>query len=188
MLQFRRFICAVAVLLGAAISSSAQDATDLPRVVTSPILVIQSDRLYAESDFGLRVERDRRAAEAALQDENERVAAELEEEERVLTEQRKTMPPEDFRAAADAFDARAQEARETQISKQREIVQFAEEERRRFLLSLNPVFEQILVESNALIILERRSAFAVREVLDVTERALFQANRILGDGTQEVQQ
>ena len=184
----RKFACLVAVLIGAATSVSAQSASDLPRIVTSPILVIQSDRLYAESEFGKRVAQERDEAIAALEAENERVASELEEEERVLTEQRKTMPSADFRAAADAFDAKAQAAREAQISKQREIAQRAEEERLRFLRSLNPVLEQILAESNALVILERRTAFAVRDVLDVTDRALFQANRILGDGTETPEQ
>ena len=98
------------------------------------------------------------------------------------------MPSADFRAAADAFDAKAQAAREAQINKQREIAQNAEDERQRFIKSLNPVLEQILAESNALIILERRTAFAVRDVLDVTDRALFQANRILGDGTEAPEQ
>jgi Skp family chaperone for outer membrane proteins len=184
----RSFVYSVAVLIWAATSAFAQSASDLPRIVTSPILVIQSDRLFSESEFGQRVARDRAAAEAALEEENQRVATELEEEERVLTEQRKTMPSADFRAAADAFDAKAQAAREAQISKQREISQTAENERLRFLRSLNPVLEQILAESNALIILERRTAFAVRDVLDVTDRALFQANRILGDGTETPEQ
>lgn len=184
----RKFACLVAVLIGAATSVSAQSASDLPRIVTSPILVIQSDRLYEDSEFGKRVAQERDEAIAALEAENERVASELEDEERVLTEQRKTMPSADFRAAADAFDAKAQAAREAQINKQREIAQNAEDERQRFIRSLNPVLEQILAESNALIILERRTAFAVRDVLDVTDRALFQANRILGDGTEAPEQ
>lgn len=193
MRNLTRVSLAVATLFWAATfvfapSVSAQDSTDLPRVVTSPILVIHSEQLYALSDFGQRVTRERDAAEAALSEENQRVAAELEDEERVLTEQRKTMAPEDFRAAADAFDAKAQAVRAAQIQKQRDILQTAEDERLRFLRSLNPVLEQILAESNALVILERRSTFAVRDVLDVTDRALFQANRILGDGTETPEQ
>lgn len=185
---FQRLILIVATLFWAATSVFAQEGTSLPRIVTSPILVIQSDRLYEQSDFGQRVARERSAAEAALSEENQRVANELEDEERTLTEQRKTMPADDFRAAADAFDVKAQAIRAEQIQKQRTIVQTAEDERRRFLRSLNPVMEQILTESNALVILERRSTFAVRDVLDVTERALFQANRLIGDGTQPPEQ
>ena len=81
----RKFACLVAVLIGAATSVSAQSASDLPRIVTSPILVIQSERLYAESEFGKRVAQERDEAIAALEAENERVASELEDEERVLT-------------------------------------------------------------------------------------------------------
>ena len=183
----RSFASLVAVLIWAATSVFAQESSDLPRIVTSPILVIQSDRLFAESDFGQRVAKDRAAAEVALNGENRRVTIELEDEERALTEQRKTMPSEEFRAAADAFDDKAQAIREAQINKQREIAQFSEDERLRFFRALNPVMEQILAESNALIILERRTAFAVRDVLDVTERALFQANRIIGDGSDAAQ-
>ena len=184
----RVIVLSVAASLWAATGVFAQDASDLPRIVRSPILVIQSDILYAQSDFGQRVEAERRAAEKALREENQTIAAELEAEELALTQQRDSMTPEAFRAAADAFDAKAQRIRSERIERDREILQRVESERQRFGRELQPVMDQILAESNGLIILERRVAFAVRDVLDVTDRALFQANRLLGDGTGNPQQ
>lgn len=178
----------VAASVGAATSVSAQDASDLPRIVRSPILVIKSEVLYTESDFGQRVEAERRAAIDDVRRENRVIAAELEAEELALTEQRDSMTSEEFRAAADAFDEKAQRIRAERIEKDRQIAQRAASERQRFLRELKPVLDQILNESNALIILESGVAFAVRDVLDITDRALFQANRLLGDGTGNPQQ
>lgn len=180
-----------ALLFGAASfalaqSDTAQDSTQqsaTPTVISSPILVIDSDRLFAESNFGKRVVAERDVQTAVLFDENRRIEAELEEEERALTEQRKTMAAEDFRAAADAFDDKVQAIRDAQISKEIAITRWVEGERIRFLSSLNPVLEQILLETNALIILEKRTTFVARDVLDVTDRMVFQANQIIGDGT-----
>lgn len=172
----------VVLLWSTTVSVAQEETTTTTRTISLPILVIESDRLFADSEFGKRVVRDRIEAERALAEENGIVAAELEQEELTLTEQRKTMEPAEFRAAAELFDQKVQDSRDRQIGKQLAIAQSAEAEQRRFAEALNPVFSKVLNDFNALIIMERRSAFAVREILDVTDLMIQEANRILGDG------
>ena len=59
--------------------------------VQSPILTIDSDRIFNESAFGLRVARDVEVQSAGLAAENRKIEAELEAEEKRLTEQRSTL-------------------------------------------------------------------------------------------------
>ena len=72
--------------------------------VRSPVLTIDTDRLFRESQFGQRILSDLGEETEALAAENRRIEAELKEEERRLTEQRPQMDVATFREEADAFD------------------------------------------------------------------------------------
>lgn len=151
----------------------------------SPIVIIESDRLYEQSLFSQRVQQEQEARKAVLLAENRQIAAELAEEEKRLTEQRNSMEASDFRLLADAFDNRVEEIRRIQDEKERDIIRFAEEERIRFFQELVPVLERILNERGASIVLEKRSTFASSSALNVTDRTLAIANGLLGDGVSE---
>ncbi|MFV2033644.1 MAG: OmpH family outer membrane protein, partial [Halocynthiibacter sp.] len=88
---------------------------------TSSLLTIVPDRLYAETLYGKRLEADLSEARAALIAENRRLDEDLSAEERALADQRADMVPEEFRALADAFDAKVQTIRSTQDTKQRDL-------------------------------------------------------------------
>ncbi|MDF1727586.1 MAG: OmpH family outer membrane protein [Sulfitobacter sp.] len=151
--------------------------------VISPILTIDSDRMFLESDFGRRVadEIDRRGTELAA--ENRRIEADLEAEEQALTEMRATTDAEAFRALADAFDEKVQATRTAQAAKGRAINALLDEEREVFLSAAAPVLEQLMRQADAAVILERRSVFVSANAIDITGEAISLLNETLGSGT-----
>lgn len=150
--------------------------------IQSPILTIESDRLFSGSEFGKRVAQEREADSAVLSAENRRIEAQLTEEERSLTERRATMDPEAFRALADAFDAKVQEIRRTQDAKARDLNQRGEADQVIFLQAVVPVLEQLMTDAGAAVLLERGSVFLSLNATDVTDLAIERINSAIGDG------
>lgn len=163
----------------AAGSSGAEFQLGLPQ---SGILTIQPDRLFSESAFGKRVEREIEAEGAVLTAENRRIEAELRKEELDLTERRSEMEPEAFRALADAFDEKVQETRRRQDQKLREITQMGEDARREFIKASLPVLQQIMREAGAGAILDHSSVFLSADAADITALAIARIDAVLGDG------
>lgn len=151
--------------------------------VRSPILIIDSDRLYRDSAFGQRVSQDIEAQSAILADENRALEEQLEQEESDLTTQRDTMPATEFRALADAFDARVQAIRRDREAKGRDIAAQLENNRDRFLAAAVPILETIMREAGAAVVLEQRSVFISANAIDITETAIERIDAVLGDGT-----
>lgn len=152
-------------------------------VIQSPILTINSDRLFEDSAFGQRAAREIEQAGAELAAENRRIEAELTAEEKDLTARRPGMEPEDFRALADAFDTRVQEIRRTQEAKTRELNQKSEVERVAFFQAARPVLVEIMRETGAAVILERSSVFLSANATDITDLAIARIDGAIGDGT-----
>ena len=110
----------------------AQEATPQAPVAAAeqfPILMIDRNRLLAETLFGKTVEAEFEAASKALIAENLRLEAALEEEERELTDRRASLPPEEFQALAAEFDRKTEEIRAAQDAKSRFITTEREEKR-----------------------------------------------------------
>lgn len=151
-------------------------------VPVAPVLTVESETLFARSMFGQRVAREIAAEQSILLAENRRIEAELAGEERVLTERRKQMSAADFRAVADAFDARVEEIRNLQDNKSREIAQRQEQEQSRFIQAARPILAELMREVGASVILEQRTVLLSDKAVDVTERAIQRLNATIGDG------
>lgn len=171
-----------AVLSTAAIPGTAQQL-GLPE---SPILTIESDRLFAQSRFGQRIAREIEAETAVLSAENRRIEAELTAEERDLTARRADMAPDAFRALADAFDAKVRDIRRTQDAKARDLTRRSEADRVAFLQVAAPVLEQLMREAGASVILERASVFLSANATDITDLAIGMIDDAIGDGSELV--
>lgn len=164
--------CAPATLL-------AQDTAEAPQ---SPILTLDQDRLFSETLWGKRAAERIETASAELAAENRRIEAELIAEERALTDKRAEMPSEDFRAAAEAFDARVTEIRQTQDAKTREIGQMREAERQRFYAEALPVMSEVLRDRGAVAVLDNRAIFLAADVIDVTDEMIQRIDVAIGAG------
>nr|WP_245823215.1 OmpH family outer membrane protein [Antarctobacter heliothermus] len=151
-------------------------------VSKTPILVIEFERVFSESAFGLRVNSEIEQAGRAIATENRRIEAELTEEERRLTDLRPTLAPDEFRKLADAFDEKVQRLRDEQDTKARALGARTDEARRRFLTVAQPVLEGLLREAGAALILERRTVLVAADSVDITDRAIARIDAQIGDG------
>ena len=150
--------------------------------VQSPILTIDSDRIFNESAFGLRVARDVEVQSSVLAAENRKIEAELEDEERRLTDQRSTLDTTAFRDLADAFDQKVQKTRAAQAAKGRSLSQMVDQERSLFLNAAGPVLEELMQDAGAAVILERLSVFVSANAIDITDEAIKRLDATLGSG------
>jgi len=173
MLRYLGAACIAAAFLGIATPAHTQT---LQAPVQSPVLTVDSDRLYAESAFGRQTSREIEALGAILSEENRRIEEELVAEEQALTDQRASMEPADFRDLADAFDAKVQEIRRQQDAKTRELNQLLEERQVAFLNAAAPILQQLMREAGAAVILERRSIFLSANAVDITQLAINRLN------------
>jgi Skp family chaperone for outer membrane proteins len=177
---FRRLAAMLVVAslpLGPALAQTGQTQGGfVTGTLQSPVLTVDSERLFADSAYGQGVAREIEARGAEIAAENRRMEAELAEEERALTERRAEMDAAAFRAAADAFDARVTRIRREQDAKARALGQRGEAARRAFFEAAQPVLQQIMIEAGAAVIVEQRSVFMSLEVIDITDIAIERLN------------
>lgn len=150
--------------------------------VISPILTINSERVFKESAFGRRVAEEIESKSAQLSAENRRIEADLAAEELMLTNRRSTMAPAEFRTLADAFDEKVQETRQAQAAKSRALNKLLEQEREIFLAAAAPILERLMNDAGAAVILERRSVFVSSSAIEITDDAIALLDETLGRG------
>ncbi len=152
---------------------------------SSTVLVIDLERLYATSAYADSLRAAVEVDAEALAVENERIVADLTEEERSLTERRPTMDPEVFREEAAAFDAKVNDIRRARDAKEAEINQARAEVRQNFLEDTRPLIGQIMVEMGATAVIDSRSVVVVVRSADITSEAISRIDRELLTETTE---
>ncbi|MDF1855808.1 OmpH family outer membrane protein [Pseudooceanicola sp.] len=159
-------------LFALVLTAPVSPAQDRLSTLQSNILLIDSDAAFAGSQLGQSIAAEIEASSRALATENRELEATLIDEEQQLTEQRKTMAPDAFRALADAFDEKVRKLRSEQDAKARALGQKSEEGRRRFLLTAKPVLEEIMLETGAVAIIETRFVFVSDEIANITPEVI----------------
>ncbi|MFV2001481.1 MAG: OmpH family outer membrane protein [Paracoccaceae bacterium] len=150
-------------------------------VTQSPILTVDSERVFATTIAGRQITEDLEVRLEALVRENRQIEAELVAEELDLTEKRKTMDPAAFRVLADAFDIKVQGIRARQDAKQRELQRLRDAERQSFIDQIAPILSGIGRERGAVVILERRNVLLSADNIDITEEAIARINLALAN-------
>jgi len=150
--------------------------------VGPPVVTLDQERLFADSAFGRRVTGAVEEAVRNLAAENRSLEETLAAEERALTELRATLPPDEFRALADAFDARVEGIRARQESRSRAIADYRDAERQRFFELALPVLAQAVAEAGAVAVLDTRAIVLALDDIDITDRVLARLDTTLGDG------
>lgn len=151
--------------------------------LVSPILTIDREALFEQSRFGQRVSSDLDAESAALSEETRKIEQELEAEEQALTDQRDSMTAEEFRAAADAFDARVVQLRNDRDAAQSDFVRRFETAQRDFYNRIGPALGQIMQQRGAVVLLDKRSVLLAANAIDVTEEAIALIDETFGEGS-----
>ncbi len=111
----------IAALSGPAPAQQAAESSVSATSGTSTILTLDQERLFEESQWGQRALAEINADSSDLAAENRRIEAELSAEEQDLANRRATMAAQEFRALADAFDAKVVEIRRNQDAKLRDL-------------------------------------------------------------------
>jgi Skp family chaperone for outer membrane proteins len=171
---------ALALSLCGAGAAGAQDVITVP----SPILTIDQERLFAETQLGRQSSDEIAAAAEALAAENRRIEEELRAEEIALTERRGMMSAEEFSALADEFDQKVQAFRASQDAKARALAEREAEARQLFFGEVGEILSEIVREEGAVVILDRRAVFLSADRIDITDEAIARINAAAeaGDG------
>ena len=175
------FLLAMVVALLAGSGDGPARAQQLG-VVQSDVLVIDIERLLAETAYGQRLQAGIEAERDALIARNERVATELEEEEQALTELRATTPPDEFRQMADAFDTKVTQLRRESERLSRDLERQRDLAPVQFMRVVQPVLGDILTEADAVALLDVRSVILRADVADVTDIAISRIDAAIGEG------
>lgn len=182
-----RMVFAIAIALAMSGPARAQDSTPPTDLtlgqVQSPVLTIDVDRLFAASLFGQRAAEAIRLASEELAAENRQIEAALTDEERSLTLRRPTMTPEAFQAEAAAFDEKVQGIRAAQDAKESDLQLALSRNQDAFLQVATPVLGQMMRDSGAAVILDRRAIFLSLGAVDITDRAIGLIDSAIGDGS-----
>ncbi|WP_253276801.1 OmpH family outer membrane protein [Ruegeria sp. 6PALISEP08] len=171
-----RALCVFSVLFGAPVANAQQLGVPQASVVT-----LSSEKLFSDSAFGQRVLREVETESALLAEENERIVAELSQEEKELTEQRTSLPTEEFRPLAEAFDVKVQSHREGQRAKLDALAQRSEKAQQTFFEIVRPILVDLLREFGASVMIERSNV--VVSTADITEAAIARIDAAIGDGS-----
>ena len=158
-------------------------AQEAPARPASPVLTIAPDRLFSGTLYGKAIQSLVEAESRALQAENRRIEADLEAEESRLTTLRATLPPEEFRILAEAFDTRVEGIRAAQDTKARAVSKQADEGRQRFFETAVPVLAELMAEMGAVAILDKDAIVLSFDKIDITDRAIARIDAVLGDGS-----
>lgn len=152
--------------------------------VSSPIVTITQEQLFAGTLYGKAVQARIEEASRALQAENREIEADLEAEERDLTVRRATLPAEEFRALAEAFNTKVEAIRSAQEAKGRALSRQNEEDRQRFFQTAVPVLAALMTEMGAVAMVDRSAIVLSLERIDITDEAIARIDSVLGDGLQ----
>lgn len=155
------------------------------RVLTSPVLTLDQDALFAGSAFGKRVQQELERDRAALAQENRRIEAELVQEELALTEQRESTPADVFADFANAFDRKVQEVRETQDVKSIQLQQRLDRERQAFLGQAGRVIAELVRRRGGIVVIDRNVILLSFEGVDITEDAITAIDAAIGSGSSQ---
>jgi Skp family chaperone for outer membrane proteins len=145
--------------------------------VASPILTIDQERLFVESAFGKAVTARETAAAKALEAENARIEAALIAEEQDLTERRASLSAKEFAALADAFDVKVVRIRSEQDAKVRDLTRSREGDRKEFFRAAIPILGELLVERQAVAIVDKEAIVLSLSAIDVTDAAIAKVDQ-----------
>lgn len=175
-------LVAALALMGAGQGARAQEQAEevLPR---APVLMLDRNRLFADSAFGKAAEARFQAESQVLIAENLRLEQALEEEERQLTDQRATLDAESFQKLAAEFDSKTEAIRAAQDAKSRSITSKREEDRQRFLQAAVPVLGELMRDAGAVAIFDKEMVILSLRGVDITEEAVARIDAALGDGS-----
>ncbi len=152
-------------------------------VVQSTILTLDQEALFSRSQFGkaLRatIAQDASVAEA----ETRKIDADLEVEERDLTDKRAKLPADQFRLLADAFDTKVKGLRAQREAAASALREKEAAARQKFVAAVTQIIGDYMVERGATAIVDKKAIIVSLLSIDITTEIVALIDQKLGDGT-----
>lgn len=168
MLGLRSWVAAAFLVASPVFAQDAQFPS-----IAAPVVIVDSERLYTDSGYGLFLRSEIDVQITQLNVENERIIADLTAEEQDLAVRRPDMDPAVFRAEATAFDEKVQEIRQASDAKEAELSRAQSDARLKFFDQVRPIVGQLMVDRGAIAVLDSRTIFVVVRSLDITNDAIM---------------
>ncbi len=159
-------ICCAALSL-APLQAAAQFQTD-----GQPILIVEREKLLTDSLPGKMVLEQDAEARAALEAEGRALDEEFRAEELRLTRLRPTIPAEEFRALAEAFDAKVVATRQEQIERAEEETRALQQRHNEFFAQLGPLLFQVMIDKRASAIIDADRVLVANQSLNITQEVI----------------
>lgn len=164
-----RFRLIAAAALASLTLGGAGQAQDQP---THGVLIVDQDRVLAESAPAQQLRGIERSRREALSKRIEEVRKSLEAEEAEIARIRDQLTPDEFEARFRAFDQRAREARQ-EVQRANEALQAQMiAARGQLKQALTPILQAIVEERGATVLLNAQSVLMARDKVDVTLEAI----------------
>jgi len=165
----RLFLCFWLCLL-----SGPLGAEPLPYfgVSATSVLIVNTEVLFANTRLGQDIVGLDEQERNALIEDGRTMGHNFEAEEQSLTQLRDTMPADEFRVLADAFDKKVVAARAHQAVLDSTLVANIEARRNAFNRLLSPILQRIMRKYRAAAIIDQRSVLAFNPSMDITSEAI----------------
>lgn len=141
-------------------------------VVQNAVVVVDQEQLFTGSAYGQSIVQQLERDNAALAAENREIERSLADEELELTEQRATLPADEFRQKATAFDEKVVAIRRSQDEKVQALTRLGESEKQRFYQEVLPVLSQVAAQHGAQVVLDKRFVILSVESADLTDAVI----------------
>ncbi len=151
-----------------------------------PIASINRDRLFNDSAYGRALLARISERQKALVSENDRLQAELEQEERELTELRKQIPLQEFAPLAAEFDEKVKRIRQEQSGKSEQLTEDLEAARFSFFRRTEDIIKELMAERGIIYILDEQAVLLSTGEGDITAAAMERLDGMFADGSLQV--
>ena len=143
-----------------------------PHPFPAPFLYINQEQILTGSKTGQALLAEEERQRDALRTEARALDQSFEAEERQLTEQRPTLPPDEFRKLSDAFDARVVQARRDQDARAAALAQEFDQRRRQFYARVAPILVMLMDRYQAKAIFDETSVLLADQSLNITDAVI----------------
>ena len=147
----------------------------------SVIAILDQEYLFTESEWGKDILKNVENKVSKLAAENQLIKSELELEELDLTKVRKTTAKIDFDIIAIEFDKKVKKIRDEQSTKQREINNYLNENRKLFFEKITPILLNYIDELGIEVLLNKDTVALASLGSDITQSAINRINEKLND-------
>lgn len=179
----RVYAAALILMAGMAGGQTVPDPAPAATPVPSTILTLDQEALFSRSQFGQTLRAAIAKEFSVVEAETRRIDAELEVEERDLTQKRATMPADQFRQLADAFDTKVKNLR---IEREAAATALRDKEaaaRLQFVDTVKQIIGDYMVQRGATAIVDKKVIIVQLSSIDITADIVALIDQKLGDGT-----